>query len=369
MGVDFDKIFLEWSYRSEKGYPDMDNPSDLLILKQILKENNLKLPLFEKEEQPVLAGVTPEEIKELIDSIKDDPEALKHIKNYIQGRPLQTSFFDNTNKSNITNKTLDTANAPQVLFDILNSNNELQIFNNYIKDPKTFSSLGLEGNLFSAFSETGLSNSTLDTILNLKGGESGRGVGKGELFLAFLVGDVKMSTSKGDLDWGGKYLEVKGTSFRLGGRGRSFSNFGSTRLAKLADEKGIDVEGIKRIDQIIMALVNRGAKENEILNAVVDFFNTTHPEGNAKAYFQNINLSDEKQIRKAISKIYIKNYAEKEGVDQFIFITTPTTKMSGKRIGNYLSFSPDQAPSLVDSNKINFGTFKIDDLDPTGNIS
>ena len=40
-----DELLLEWSYRSERGYPTLDNPSDISILKQILKE--LDLPVNE----------------------------------------------------------------------------------------------------------------------------------------------------------------------------------------------------------------------------------------------------------------------------------------------------------------------------------
>jgi len=36
-----DELLLEWSYRSEKGYPSLDNPSDVLLLEQILKELDL----------------------------------------------------------------------------------------------------------------------------------------------------------------------------------------------------------------------------------------------------------------------------------------------------------------------------------------
>ena len=36
-----DELLLEWSYRSERGYPSMDNPSDVLLLEQILKKLNL----------------------------------------------------------------------------------------------------------------------------------------------------------------------------------------------------------------------------------------------------------------------------------------------------------------------------------------
>ena len=33
-----DELLLEWSYRSERGYPTLDNPSDILLLEKILKE-------------------------------------------------------------------------------------------------------------------------------------------------------------------------------------------------------------------------------------------------------------------------------------------------------------------------------------------
>jgi hypothetical protein len=33
-----DELLLEWSYRSEKGYPSMGSPSDISVLKGILRE-------------------------------------------------------------------------------------------------------------------------------------------------------------------------------------------------------------------------------------------------------------------------------------------------------------------------------------------
>ena len=32
------ELLVEWSYRTEKGYPDLDNPSDILILKTLLEK-------------------------------------------------------------------------------------------------------------------------------------------------------------------------------------------------------------------------------------------------------------------------------------------------------------------------------------------
>ena len=45
--VNIDALLSEWAYRCEKGYPDMDSPSDLRVLKTILKEQGISLPLSE----------------------------------------------------------------------------------------------------------------------------------------------------------------------------------------------------------------------------------------------------------------------------------------------------------------------------------
>ena len=55
------ELLLEWSYRSEKGYPSLDSPSDVLVLKEIL--NKLNLPsntilnrLSEQDPSPLSVG-------------------------------------------------------------------------------------------------------------------------------------------------------------------------------------------------------------------------------------------------------------------------------------------------------------------------
>ena len=42
--VNIDNLVNEWAYRCEKGYPDLDSPSDLRVLKSILKEQGISLP-------------------------------------------------------------------------------------------------------------------------------------------------------------------------------------------------------------------------------------------------------------------------------------------------------------------------------------
>jgi hypothetical protein len=45
--IDIDKILNEWSYRCPKGYPDLNDPIDLGILKEVLTEMNVSFPLNE----------------------------------------------------------------------------------------------------------------------------------------------------------------------------------------------------------------------------------------------------------------------------------------------------------------------------------
>ena len=52
-----DELLLEWSYRSEKGYPHVGSPSDVSILKEILTE--LKL--------------SEEDVSSIIDELEDEP--------------------------------------------------------------------------------------------------------------------------------------------------------------------------------------------------------------------------------------------------------------------------------------------------------
>ena len=60
-----DELLLEWSYRSERGYPSVDNPSDVSTLKQILKELNLP----------------EQDIDQLVDDLEDEKTGPKTYGN------------------------------------------------------------------------------------------------------------------------------------------------------------------------------------------------------------------------------------------------------------------------------------------------
>jgi hypothetical protein len=97
--IDTDKILVEWAYRCQKGYPDMDNPSDLRILKQILKENNIEFPniIVEQEEEEEEA-FTKDDIIKLINSSELTPSQLKRIYNAVGGVASNEAIDDYLDK-------------------------------------------------------------------------------------------------------------------------------------------------------------------------------------------------------------------------------------------------------------------------------
>jgi len=62
-----DELLLEWSYRSQKGYPSLDNPSDVSLLEEILDE--LKLPT-----QEILSSLKEQVTISTDDEIEDNEE-------------------------------------------------------------------------------------------------------------------------------------------------------------------------------------------------------------------------------------------------------------------------------------------------------
>ena len=69
------ELLVEWSYRTEKGYPDLGNPSDILILKEILE--SLDLP-FEEIIPNLKEGTKAANTRKAIDIILQYKYAKEH---------------------------------------------------------------------------------------------------------------------------------------------------------------------------------------------------------------------------------------------------------------------------------------------------
>ena len=80
-----DKIVAEWAFRCKKGYPDMNNPSDMKVLKEIYSEFGIVLEEKSKEdEKENESNATDADVKylrEAFNSIKED--YAKYLKVFI----------------------------------------------------------------------------------------------------------------------------------------------------------------------------------------------------------------------------------------------------------------------------------------------
>lgn len=347
--------FLEhYSFRFPKGYPDMNNLKDKALLYEILAELDVTNEAEEKTDE-----ISAEEIKNLIDQIKDDQQSLKYIKKYILNKPSEGNLNSYLASHNIDKNTVATFDASSKILSILSDNDDIDNFTKYVENASSFSSLGQSGNLIDKLSNSGVSSDSIQSIINLSGTEGGRGIGKGEIALAAFIKDLKMSEGKGDLDWNGKYLEVKGSGARLGSRGNSSSILSNSDLGKLAVSEVGNLKENIRIEVLINLLIENDVPIDTVYNVSVNFLKQIFPSAtNITEVFNKNELNDISKIKRALTKIYINNYANKEGVGHFIFLNT------SKNFGSYLSFNPEEAKDLVDSGEIIVNNFYAGDLSP-----
>jgi len=70
------ELLVEWSYRTKKGYPDMGNPSDILVLKEVLEKLELPTDILDEleDDEPKVTVSTDEPQDEPQDEPISEPE-------------------------------------------------------------------------------------------------------------------------------------------------------------------------------------------------------------------------------------------------------------------------------------------------------
>ena len=182
-----DELLLEWSYRSEKGYPDMGSPSDISLLKEILEQLDLptddiikKVSYANKDGEDGITGLEPgldgeEELEE--PEIPPTPEEKeKEEEEEILGETTEYDELIKTVFGGEIPKSKNTYNFSKSTFDVQVKEDDLEVWRKlWTVKPKK---------------KTGDQTETL-------------GVGKGELSLYWLYNHSNSSTA-------GKLAEGRG---------------------------------------------------------------------------------------------------------------------------------------------------------------
>jgi len=210
--VNIDALLTEWAYRCEKGYPDMDSPSDLKVLKNILNEQGITLPQF--QEQVIVEQeekeLSKQDIKDLIDNAELTPSQLKRIKKVIS----QVAFMEAIDNY-LEKKASESNILPKELGKFKTYLEELGIledFAEYIKNPIDF-------NLNNPHFADDIKEIPKDklTQLYLKMGsttdEKNVNIGPGEILFSILFKNTKKREDGGDLAIGSEdNVELKAST-------------------------------------------------------------------------------------------------------------------------------------------------------------
>jgi len=259
--VNIDALLSEWAYRCEKGYPDLDSPSDLRVLKSILKEQGISLPLSEdlaaaKQAIDTRKIDSKQEFFDLLDQIDLSKKDIQQISTMVirfepdfqldEEEDLSNKIVDNKSDlkdqidmSDLSENEIKELSARllsfkykdeikdyflrkggkamiqdqvfEVLFDSMVKNGDILKFKEYIKSPEGFSKLfkSEKGSLIEPLKGV-FSDPFLYRMVSLDGAHGNISIGKGEFFLCLVCSDILFEgETEGDLDWDGKGLEIK----------------------------------------------------------------------------------------------------------------------------------------------------------------
>jgi hypothetical protein len=347
--VNIDSILSEWSFRCKKGYPDLNNPEDLQILKEVMSEMNVSFPTeFPTEEELVEFEITSEDGLEFLeeDEFYDISNALiesqlltedeadvsvDELVNLIKTKQLpqnllnkiETMISASDSEVSVYNFLHDTVKlSPKTSKYIINQAINYRCYrklNEMASDPNNrlpLADLGTEGNLLEKVRPLGLPEEFIKDIWTIKEPKSGVAAGAGEVCYQLILQDG-YSPKKGDLAVGSQEFEVKTTTksaaketgFRLRGQngygiGNKSGIYVFKKIADLAYEVGVklppEASGeraqlyLKASDSIadgfFVQLVEKGITLKQIAEIYTDSLLQVYTKGNRE---QLVNILED----------------------------------------------------------------------------
>ena len=262
--VDIDQILLEWSYRSEKGYPDLNSTKDLIILKEILNEMDIKMPIKSEEEiteaKPVEVdtdhqlSISAHDLANLILNGKYSDKILKRIA-VLLSRTDETVESIEKSLEGILGS--DAQRADEIIDIVLDGKTDQVQFAAYLNNRTiTANSFSSPASMQSVFKQTGLSPTAIET-LSMYRWPSTPTIGGAEVLLAVLLkgGARPAAGQPGDLIVENQVYEVKGRNARL----KAQNGYGSPKAAR--DGWKLGYERISKQHQNVS--LSGGAKTTE----------------------------------------------------------------------------------------------------------
>ena len=349
-----DRVVAEWAFRCKKGYPDMNNPDDMKILKEIYSEYGVVL----EEEKPkeIPSTFTKDSLKTLIDSATLTADQIAKIHREIIKVGYHDTVMGILGSKGFTADRFKSGNsAVELIFNRI-ADTDVEKLSEYLKDPKE-----LQPGTHNFTTLTDLPTQVIVDLLMIEPGSdsSGSNIGRGEVALGILFKDVDNTETSGDLKWKGTNLEVKGTGGRLGQQGGRSGNVNVLELMSHKLLSDVDAEALMDLPNTgvmsygLMALYDvakkAGKADSQIFKVIQDGLDSIYySQGVAKDYFNGkADLSDTATVKKNLLKLNVESYMKKNNIGSLLFFNNNL---------DYLAFSKDQADALITSGKLDTST-------------
>ena len=323
-----DIFFKKYSYKFPKGYPDMNNEQDILIMENILGKlgvNEEEIINYDQEIKDLLSSLSTEENKKKLitylsklnngedekdELIKDELILKLKEKNIIK----KQNVYYILSSSKINEQLLKYLNSPDEqlkLEDLISNKNLLEVISNKTPFPKEY----------------------ISDIINFSTVESGKNVGDGEIALA-LFGYKGKKLKEGDVEIEGKIIEIKGNNSRFtgkGGRERGLEDI-FDNLAKTYPNSEPSLNLYKYFLNIINIYPNSLKDINNILNNI-------YPNSEKNIIITKDNLNNE-----ILSKKYISNYINSNPENDLYMLISKSF--------NYNIYTPEELLNNIENGRI-----------------
>jgi len=390
----------------------MDSPSDLRLLKVILKEQGVSLSQFQKhvivEEKDNRTSVEKDfekfddeldkqdidpcaalkdQISNLIDDMVGkgdlDPNNTKQITKLI-GRTCAFRL-EPTLRKHLTDKgfsTLILKEYAQQIRDLTENetSEDRKIFNEYLKNPSRQINFPSQttGNLKTEMRKAGLPDNIITKLITHTAQDEGKkGVGMGELALAIVFKNITDSVGKGDLAIDDEYFEIKAQAATLGKKPEEFK--ASLETVKEFEKYGLKREPVTnpKSGKSSTKLTFNGIayKLSEFAEVLPLVYQATNNKENLKSLFKEMLIEDAKHspeaveygikdidltkthsIQSTIAKIHFYNYVKTHEFTHFLAHDMGQKSKKGVKsiIGNgeyiYVKGTPGQmADKLIEA--------------------
>ena len=339
----FDKFLKNVSYKFDKGYPD--GPEDIAKLFEMV--DNLV-----KEEEKADGTVSKEEIIKVIQSEEFSPEQLKRILSSVSSIKFKEEIVNY-----ISSKGKGPASVAENIYNKMVSTGDTPAYADYLKNMKDYSYLGDSGNLVEKFNF--VSKELVDYITALEPSIGRVSTGKGEILLSVMLNDVKDAVGGGDIQAGGKEIEVKNKgAVPMGQKAQFSTNTMETVYSDIEKDinpklqTDISLKGYERkrpFNKLGLAFDQIAKEEPEMLSEFADSIQKALQTNYPGLDFSNVRVSDFvngnsfdwERLELALSKEVVKLYIESEGFEEVFFLNDQSK--------NYKRVSTDKLVGMLGS--------------------